>query len=263
VKLVGRRTVRDSGETLTQHTAKLRSTQYRVRPVHTFFFAALALVSLLFAFGTPLYAILFYGLPGWDQLHSPFRWVFPFTVSMAVLGGVGLNVLLERGKERRAKNEEPLRATGLFQMDQARFRGSLFALRSLLFALLALAGLSVIVLVTASVVNPTPFITFGQRIVDGSDLAQMAFARWAHVLELPGRQSTALWPGRPARRSPALGNSSVAALSLLHPLTLSSCHFLPCLFSTSGWPMDASIRLRMWRCRRWLRRCAAGGALHQ
>ncbi len=29
---------------------------------------------------------------------------------------------------------------------------------------------------TPVVVNPTPFITFGQRVVDGSDLAQMAFA---------------------------------------------------------------------------------------
>ncbi|MBP6440205.1 MAG: YfhO family protein, partial [Caldilineaceae bacterium] len=49
----------------------------------TWFFAALALLSLLFAFGTPLYALLYYGLPGWNQLHSPFRWVFPFTLSMA------------------------------------------------------------------------------------------------------------------------------------------------------------------------------------
>ena len=50
-------------------------------------FALLAVISLLFAFGTPLYAILFYGLPGWDQLHSPFRWIFPFTLSVAVMAG--------------------------------------------------------------------------------------------------------------------------------------------------------------------------------
>ena len=65
------------------------------RPVHLWFFAALVPVSLVFAFGTPLYALLFYGLPGWDQLHSPFRWVFPFTVSMAVLAGMGLHELMD------------------------------------------------------------------------------------------------------------------------------------------------------------------------
>ncbi len=35
-------------------------------------------VSLLLAFGTPLYAVLFYGIPGVNQLHTPFRWVYPF-----------------------------------------------------------------------------------------------------------------------------------------------------------------------------------------
>ena len=50
-----------------------------ISPLPTFFFAGLAVLSLLFAFGTPLYALLYYGLPGWSQLHSPFRWVFPFT----------------------------------------------------------------------------------------------------------------------------------------------------------------------------------------
>jgi phosphatidylglycerophosphate synthase len=65
-----------------------------ISPLPTFFFAGLAVLSLLFAFGTPLYAILYYGLPGWSQLHSPFRWVFPFTLSMAALGAIGLNVAL-------------------------------------------------------------------------------------------------------------------------------------------------------------------------
>jgi hypothetical protein len=61
-----------------------------LRPLVAWFFVGLAAVSLLFAFGTPLYALLYYGLPGWSQLHSPFRWVFPFTLSMAVLAGAGL-----------------------------------------------------------------------------------------------------------------------------------------------------------------------------
>ncbi|MGH2536279.1 MAG: oligosaccharide flippase family protein [Candidatus Promineifilaceae bacterium] len=55
------------------------------------FFGLLALVSLAFVFGTPLYALLYYGLPGINQLHSPFRWVFPLSVSVAALAGYGLD----------------------------------------------------------------------------------------------------------------------------------------------------------------------------
>src|SRR5690606_6140364 len=44
------------------------------------FFLVLALFSLAFIFGTPLYGLLYYGLPGINQLHSPFRWVFPLSL---------------------------------------------------------------------------------------------------------------------------------------------------------------------------------------
>ena len=57
-------------------------------------FVVLAVLSLLFAFGTPLYALLYYLLPGYSQLHSAFRWVFPFTLSMALLAGYGLDALV-------------------------------------------------------------------------------------------------------------------------------------------------------------------------
>ena len=56
-------------------------------------FALLAVLSLAFAFGTPLYDILFYGLPGYRQLHSAFRWVFPYTLAMAMLAGFGFERL--------------------------------------------------------------------------------------------------------------------------------------------------------------------------
>ncbi|HID61777.1 MAG TPA: hypothetical protein EYP49_03380, partial [Anaerolineae bacterium] len=46
-----------------------------------------------FIFGTPLYAVLFYAFPGINQLHSPFRWVFPYTFSVAVLAGIGADHL--------------------------------------------------------------------------------------------------------------------------------------------------------------------------
>jgi O-antigen/teichoic acid export membrane protein len=50
---------------------------------------ALVVLSLLFIFGTPVYALLYYGLPGLNQLHSPFRWVWPLTFALAALAGFG------------------------------------------------------------------------------------------------------------------------------------------------------------------------------
>ncbi len=55
---------------------------------YTWIFAVLALISLLFMFGTPAYALL-YVLPGFSQLHTPFRWVYPYTFSLAMLAGLG------------------------------------------------------------------------------------------------------------------------------------------------------------------------------
>ena len=62
---------------------------WKSRTRYVWMFLALALVSLLFVFGTPLYAVLYHLLPGVSQLHSPFRWVFPYTLSVSVLAGCG------------------------------------------------------------------------------------------------------------------------------------------------------------------------------
>lgn len=56
---------------------------------HVGFLASLSLLSLAFIFGTPLYAILYYGLPFVNQLHTPFRWVFPLSLCVAALSGCG------------------------------------------------------------------------------------------------------------------------------------------------------------------------------
>ncbi len=69
-----------------------RSTSPFTTPV--WIFSALALLSLAFVFGTSLYALLYYGLPGFNQLHSPFRWIYPYTLSLAVLAGVGADRLI-------------------------------------------------------------------------------------------------------------------------------------------------------------------------
>jgi len=53
-------------------------------------------VSLLLAFGTPLYRVIFFLLPGFNQIHSPFRWLIPYTAAMALLAGFGLDYVRER-----------------------------------------------------------------------------------------------------------------------------------------------------------------------
>ncbi|MBE2183391.1 MAG: oligosaccharide flippase family protein [Anaerolineae bacterium] len=55
-------------------------------------FAVLALFSLTFMFGLPTYALI-YLLPGINQLHSPFRWIFALTLCVAVLAAFGLDAL--------------------------------------------------------------------------------------------------------------------------------------------------------------------------
>lgn len=117
------------------------------------FFITLALLSLLFAFGTPLYAILFYGLPGWNQLHTAFRWIFPWTLSVAFLAGVGaesLSVALdEKGRG--------LRVIGIVG------------------ALLVAAGLLSLLVVGLSLVVREPFLQFANAFVNASDLAKPVF----------------------------------------------------------------------------------------
>ncbi len=61
---------------------------------------ALALISLTFAFGLPTYAALYYAFPNINQLHTPFRWVWPFTFCAAALAGFGVDVLRQAATER-------------------------------------------------------------------------------------------------------------------------------------------------------------------
>ena len=90
---------------------------------HIPFFTLLALFSLGCIFGTPLYALV-YALPFISQSHSPFRWVFPLTLSVAVLAGFGVNVLIENRKrllDEKAGSKK-----------QETIRNSLFVIRNLL-----------------------------------------------------------------------------------------------------------------------------------
>jgi O-antigen/teichoic acid export membrane protein len=111
--------------------------------------AVLAVVSLLFAFGTPLYAVLYYLVPGWDQLHSAFRWVYPYTLSMTVLAGFGLDLLL------RAEPGAPARK-----------------IARVLAWIAIVAGAGALIAVAVSVIRPGPFVAIGNRLLASSDLAR-------------------------------------------------------------------------------------------
>ncbi|MFN8523110.1 MAG: oligosaccharide flippase family protein [Chloroflexota bacterium] len=58
--------------------------------------ALVAAVSLALAFGSPLYGLLFYGIPGVNQLHTPFRWIYPAGLCLAILAGISLSSLGDR-----------------------------------------------------------------------------------------------------------------------------------------------------------------------
>jgi hypothetical protein len=73
-------------------------------PANPIAFVVLLLFALAFAFGTPLYALVFH-LPGMEQVHSPFRWMLIATLGLAVLAGYGVRVLADMptgASDRRA-----------------------------------------------------------------------------------------------------------------------------------------------------------------
>lgn len=47
-------------------------------------------------FGLPSYALLYYGLPGLNQVHSPFRWVILVSFALAALAGMGAEEMLRQ-----------------------------------------------------------------------------------------------------------------------------------------------------------------------
>ncbi len=77
------------------------NTEEKKRPPYKGIFAVLAVVALTLMFGLPTYAILYYGFPGINQLHSPFRWIFGVTVGVAVLAGFGADALASARQSQR------------------------------------------------------------------------------------------------------------------------------------------------------------------
>ncbi|MEJ2737671.1 MAG: oligosaccharide flippase family protein, partial [Anaerolineae bacterium] len=144
------------------------------RPV--WIFAALAVGSLLLVFGTPLYALLYYGLPGIKQLHSPFRWVFPFTLSVAVLAGFGARRLMALRRDYGVDGDgAPLRP------EVYRPWISLLTWGALWGGILLLAGLLVVWL------TPATFVPWADRVLASLDKAQEAFGSGQMLLSYQWR----------------------------------------------------------------------------
>lgn len=137
----------------------------------TAFFAVLGLISLANAFGTPVFALFYYGLPWYQQVHSPFRWVFPWTLAATVLASLGADALIRSGRSQGRQPSE-IAFTPMATWDGD---GTRRVARGIALAM-TVAGLSALTLVGISLVAPGPFIAVGQRVVNGSDLARTAFA---------------------------------------------------------------------------------------
>ncbi len=87
--------------------AALALLAHRRRRGLTLFLCAVGAVSLSFAFGLPTYRLLFV-LPGIDQLHTPFRWVFPFLLALVTLAGIGAEGLSDPRAPRYARYVGPI-----------------------------------------------------------------------------------------------------------------------------------------------------------
>ncbi len=82
------------------------------RQPYTPFFTLLALFALGCIFGTPLYALV-YALPLLNQSHSPFRWVFPLTIAVAALAGLGATAV-STSRKPTAGSQGPAQGEGAF-----------------------------------------------------------------------------------------------------------------------------------------------------
>ena len=105
------------------------------------FFALLSLFSLGCIFGTPLYALV-YALPGLEQSHSPFRWVFPLTLSVAILAGFGIQAITDSRNRYLQSSNSQSPTHNLFLLKTAFSAESLLAALAFWGGAVTLAGLA-------------------------------------------------------------------------------------------------------------------------
>ncbi|HVO68771.1 MAG TPA: hypothetical protein VMT24_01925, partial [Aggregatilineaceae bacterium] len=136
-------------------------------PPYRLILAVLALISLTFAFGLPTYAVLYYAFPNLNQLHTPFRWVWPLTFCVAALAGFGANAL------SRARHEDAYGRT-YWQIDAVRRDPVSHAARWLGYALVA-AGVAILAGLLISRAAYSTFEPLVGRIYRGLAKADQAF----------------------------------------------------------------------------------------
>ena len=183
------------------------------------FFLLLAFFALAFAFPTRLYALIFW-LPGINQLHSAFRWVWPLGLAVAVLAAYGVEWLQSSAcsdplTERPRPPSPVLRLLGL---------GAPPSLATALAALAVWGGLATLLGLALARWQYAPLAGWMDRAVQELALADRAFrdgrmffsytAAWvalfaamliASGLVLRLSRSSWTWRGRPAWPYLAIG----------------------------------------------------------
>jgi len=155
------------------------------------FFTLLSLFSLGCIFGTPLYALV-YALPVLEQSHSPFRWVFPLTVSVAVLAAFGVSELQITNYKLQITNCKLQIANCKSKIQNSKVQGSkpeVCSPFSILHSLLSTlcSRLSTLFLLNArfSVVSFLAGLAFwgGVATLGGLGLSRVCFGRWEPLVE--------------------------------------------------------------------------------
>ncbi|MFH1084452.1 MAG: oligosaccharide flippase family protein, partial [Chloroflexota bacterium] len=186
------------------------------------FFAAAAAVALLLAFGSPLYVVI-YRLPGLSQVHTPFRWIYIYSLAVALLAGMGADALLSASAP---------------EAGGSRWRRLLdaLALRAAPGAALA-AGLGVWGALAVAMLLPERAAALGDRLVTRLALAPQAFADGRMFISYQARNLAILAGAltlsglllllvRRARRRPELW-AAAAALVIVGELWAIGLPFFP------------------------------------
>ncbi len=141
------------------------------RRKETWFFGGLALFAFIYALGgtTPLFRIFFHIIPNVKSLRAPSTIMFIFLFSVTLLSGMGLQYLIDRGRELTAKTKKRLMLY-LAIVPSALFLGAL---------LFAVAGQAMLSLYSSIFFSDVNMIRIGQNLT-----------KWnAALMNLPSLQS--------------------------------------------------------------------------
>jgi len=144
-RLASQARITNHASRITNHALRITHHASRITSHPIPFFTLLALFSLGCIFGTPLYALV-YALPVLEQSHSPFRWVFPLTLSVAVLAGFGVGVVQRtRSEVQGPKSKVQSRISNLkSQISNLFLLNTSFSLITVLAALAFWVGIAVL-----------------------------------------------------------------------------------------------------------------------